>query len=455
MSTVIETAAAATFYLDPHNGSLKHSGSRSEPWPSLQAVLEAGLVSAQKWSTPYAAHSSRVNVNPDAPVKSGDTLVLMSGYHGEIKIHSLLNQDFIHVKAAEGATATASQISIRASSYWRIEGLIVSASFLKVAPSWRTMIDVENHAHHGPSAHIQLIDNTVYTYPDIAHWTREDWINRSKNGIALNAPHSLAKGNTVYNTGNAVQALADYITVSDNRIVNFSVDGLRGLGDNSTYTNNLIANGFKVDENHDDAFQSWSRDGKPVKNVVLEGNQIYWDYYHPNKALRSDFQGIGCFDGIYENWKIRNNLLVVNHWHGITLLGAKNSEIVNNTVVDADDDISKAPRIQIGDRKNGTLSTDNLIRNNLSVIKSDSAGVVADHNQSSRDRDIHFVDHKNLNFELAKNSPARAAGLNVGVPPTDIDGRKRSAQVDIGAFQSKLKPAAPHNLTITIMELDD
>lgn len=449
------SAHAATFYLDPHNGSLKHPGTREKPWPSLQQVLEAGLVSAQKWTTPYATDSARLPVNPDAPIRSGDTLVLLSGYHGEVKIHSLLNKEFIVVKAAPGATATASQISIRASAYWRIEGLVVSASFLKETPTWRTMIDVENHRHHGPSEHIQLVDNTVYTDPDIAQWTREDWTTRSKNGIALNAPHSLAQGNTVYNTGNAVQALADYITIDSNRIVNFSVDGLRGLGDNSRYTNNLIANGFKVDENHDDAFQSWSRNGQPVKNVVLEGNQIYWDYYHPNKALRSDFQAIGCFDGIYENWKIRNNLIVANHYHGITLLGAKNSEIVNNTVVDADDDLSKAPRIQIGDRKNGTLSSGNLIRNNLSDVKIDSAGVLVDHNMSPRDRSVHFVDYKNLNFELAKNSPARAAGGNVSVPDTDIDGRKRSAQVDIGAFQSRLKPAAPHNLKITIIEMDD
>ncbi len=449
------SAHAATFYLDPHNGSLKHPGSREQPWPSLQQVLDAGLVSAQKWTTPYSVNATRVSVNPGAPIKSGDTLVLLSGYHGEVKIHSLLNTDFIVVKAAPGATAMASQISIRSSSYWRIEGLAVSASFLHGTPSWRTMIDVDSHAYHGPSERIELVDNTVYTDPDIAQWTKEDWITRSKNGIKLNAPHSLAQGNTVYNTGNAVQALADFITIDNNRILNFSVDGLRGLGDNSRYTNNLIANGIKVDDNHDDAFQSWSSNGKPVKNVVLEGNQIYWDYYHPNKALRSDFQAIGCFDGIYENWKIRNNLVVANHFHGITLLGAKNSEIVNNTVVDADDDLSRAPRIHIGNHKDGTPSSGNLIRNNLSDVKADSKGSVMDHNMSPRERSRHFVDYKNLNFELAKNSPARDAGVNEKVPDTDIDGRKRSVQVDIGAFQSRLKPAAPRNLTVTIIEMDD
>ncbi len=443
-----EAARAATYYLDPVKGSLKNSGSIDSPWPSLQAVLAANRITARRWTTPYTDASTLRMVNPGAPVKGGDTLVLLEGHHGEIQVQGLINDDYIHIVAADQARATVSRISIVASAYWRIEGLVVSAEFLPDVPAWRTLLDVNSHAHHGPSHHVQLLDNKVFTATDITNWTAGDWVARVKNGISLNAVHSLAKGNQVYNIGIGIQALADNITVENNQIINFSVDGLRGLGNDSTYVDNLIANGFKVDDNHDDGFQSWSRDGKPVKNVILERNRIFWDYYHPNPRLRSDFQGIGCFDGIYENWRVRNNLVVVNDWHGITFLGAVNSEIINNTIVDADDDARKGPRISVGDHKQGTPSRGMLVRNNLSEIKNTSAGVAADHNMPVTDKKAHFVDHGRHNFELKKASRARSAGLGTGAPGVDLQGRQRTGAVDLGAFQYSEKQGAPQNLEI-------
>ena len=48
-------------------------------------------------------------------------------------------------------------------------------------------------------------------------------------------------------------------------------------------------------------------------------------------------QAIGCFDGWFVNWVVENNVIITDHWHGITFLGMRDSRIVNNTVIDLDD----------------------------------------------------------------------------------------------------------------------
>ena len=39
------------------------------------------------------------------------------------------------------------------------------------------------------------------------------------------------------------------------------------------------------------------------------------------------------FDGMYDGVKIRNNVIQASGYHGITITGALNSEVVNNTVL--------------------------------------------------------------------------------------------------------------------------
>ena len=56
--------------------------------------------------------------------------------------------------------------------------------------------------------------------------------------------------------------------------------------------------------------------------------------WHPQQPHRGALQGIGCFDGMFVDWIIENNVIIVDHYHGITLGGARGCRIVNNTVID-------------------------------------------------------------------------------------------------------------------------
>ncbi|GHA00347.1 hypothetical protein GCM10008090_06350 [Arenicella chitinivorans] len=450
LSLLPNVASAATFYIDPATGSTSNDGSQSSPWRTLQEVIEHGLIESQRWNRPYKPGGGKVAHNAGAPVKGGDTLILMSGYHGKIDIHWYQNSRTITVRAGNNQTPTASQLHFQSSARWTVSGLTISPEFGETDES--NLIRVESHSYNGPSSHITITNNTLYSAKQIRNWSVNDWLSRAKSGISVDGEHSVIRHNTISNIGFGITVSADHVTVQHNSVINFSGDALRGLGNYGVFEYNFVANAFKVNSNHDDGFQSWSRDGKPVVGVVLRGNQFHTNSDHPNPALLSTFQGIGCFDGYYNNWIIENNLLAVSHWHGISLYGANNSRIVNNTVVDspAHDNDRMVPWIRLTTHKNGTHGRGNVVRNNIGRLASISTGVSLDHNL---DPLISPSDHSNYqtifrspdsgNYQLTASSPAIGAGSTLLAPAIDITGKPRSGAIDLGAFQHRSAPLTP------------
>ena len=51
--------------------------------------------------------------------------------------------------------------------------------------------------------------------------------------------------------------------------------------------------------------------------MVLRGN-VFVNHENPNQPLRTSMQGIGCFDGCFVNWMVENNVVITDHWHGIS-----------------------------------------------------------------------------------------------------------------------------------------
>ena len=45
-----------------------------------------------------------------------------------------------------------------------------------------------------------------------------------------------------------------------------------------------------------------------VRNVTLRGNR-FLSHTDPAQPLRAAVQGIGCFDGLFENWVIEDNII--------------------------------------------------------------------------------------------------------------------------------------------------
>ncbi len=294
-------------------------------------------------------------------VKGGDHVILESGYYGSIIIRGMAFDRPVHLIAAKGARARIDRLVIGGSVSWRIEGLIVGPE---------TGVESgEPLVHIHDSSDIRLDRLTVASAKDTSDWAPADWRRFARNGIRLTGSDISVSNSFIRNVRHGITSYSDGALVEGNVVELFSGDGIRGLGDNSVYRGNTVSTCVDVDENHDDGFQSWSLDaeGRPgkgvVRNVRVENNLIL-NGEHP---LACRLQGIGLFDGLYEDWVIRENTVIVDHWHGITVMGARRVEIVENTVVDSAPGEPGAPWITITAHKDGRIAEDSTIANNVTL----------------------------------------------------------------------------------------
>lgn len=428
------------FYIDPVNGSPDGDGSADRPWRTLEEVVAADLIETQAYDDlPYDDGDPLVVKNPGAPVTAGDTLILKNGHHGALDLWDAYNDAPITIQAAEGHTPTLAYLSLTSASNWRIKGLTLSPS---TAPSYakHTLFSVVSHGWHGPSHHITIEACQLYSVEDSSSWGVEEWNDLSCTAISMSGEYMTARGNTCRNVNFGITISGNNGVVAENTIENFAGDGLRGLGNDLLFEYNLVKNCYDVNDNHDDGFQSWSiNDDPPRERVILRGNTII-NFEGPDYPLKGSLQGIGCFDGPYVDWVVENNLVIVDHWHGISLYGAVDSRIVNNTVVDADNTEGSIgpPWIRFNDHKDGTPSSGCLIRNNIASSFTTSGNTIEDHNYRLDSDDAIFLDPANHDYHLNEAADAvMDTGSADQAPSIDLEGtaRPQGAGVDPGCYE--------------------
>ncbi|MEM6879509.1 MAG: right-handed parallel beta-helix repeat-containing protein, partial [Bacteroidota bacterium] len=357
---------ASRFYLDPNQGDLANSGTMISPWPSLEEVIDAGYIMSQRYSPlPYNSETSDLIIrNPDGIVGAGDTLILMDGLHGSVFLLGYINQMPITVMGMDGHSPVVEYIHLRACKNWRFENIEVSSEPYGYYLNGRLCF-VESHSWHGPSSHVEILGCEMYSAAE--PWeTAEEWSEKVSSGLYIIGDSVTVLNNVLRNIGFGITATGDYIVASRNRIVNFSGDGMRLLGSHQVFSYNLIKNCYDINENHDDGIQSWAQ----INGIVADDNQLIGNIIintdDTERPLNGPLQGIGCFDGFYNRWRVENNLVLVDHWHGITFLGANDCQIVNNTVIDLTPDMTPgASWIRVADHKNGTASAGCLVANNV------------------------------------------------------------------------------------------
>ena len=430
---VLWSEKLTVFYCDPVAGDMMNDGSSESPWNTLQAVFEAG-----KLFVP------------------GDVIHLRTGYHGE-PVVSGANDGIVTIKPEPGATPMLSSLELDASSsHWDVSGLEISRSHAAEF-SRKTMVVIGG-------SHNVVSNCEIFTVPDISEWTLDDWLTKPSTGVHFSgAAHSRLEGSTILNIsfGISVDGSSSFCVVRGNRVQNFSGDGMRGTGNDLVFEYNYVADNYNIDANHDDGFQSWSSGeggigSGVVYRLTLRGNTIV-ETTDPDRPFRGSLQGVGCFDGMFEDWVVENNVVIVNHWHGISLYGATNCRIINNTVVDQDMNAEPGPTwITIQPHKKYSsattpedkayyLGSGNLLRNNLTtkISGSTSSGEV-DNNREivAAEFDDTFIGYP-FNLRLRAGSPAIDAGTNTGAAKLDADGNIRpldgdgdsDATVDWGAYE--------------------
>ncbi len=435
------TRTGNIFYIDPSAGSMTNDGSSNSPWRTLQEVIENGFIETRDYKNkPAVEGSEMITVNPGAPVKSGDTIVLRNGFHGRLEISGAYNNDYITIMADEGCQPEFSSVFIRSSSKWKISGLTISPTFASVYTD-DTLINLESHNWQGPLRNITIDSCTAYSVTDSSAWTIDDWNSLCPNGITANGEGITIRNNYLKNVNFGISVSGRYALVKGNTIENFAGDGMRGIGNDMFFEYNTVKNCYAVNANHDDGFQSWSlkvNNEPPRERVVLRGNTII-NYVDPAQPFRGTLQGIGLFDGPYIDWVIENNLIIVDHWHGISIYEGHNCRIVNNTVVDINGVTPGPSWIMITDHKDGTLSTGCVIRNNIANSITAAEGVEEDHNFriSFEQYENIFVSPSSFDFHLKPGASVIDTGINLLAPPIDKDGngRANSRTIDPGAYE--------------------
>jgi len=442
IALTVSTAQAATFYCDPVNGSMSGDGSAGDPWSTLAEVIAANKIESMKPAAyPYVYGDPLVAFNVGAPVQPGDTLVLLSGDHGEVYAQGYFNPDWITIEAASGHTPVVRRFQFRGGCKWRIDGVTVSQEPYGT-PGTITAVNFENHGWHGPTYDCILANCHIYGVDDTSTYTANDWLTTTPgSGVSSGGPRNIIRYNTIRNIQLGVNVGGDDSVIEYNVVTGIAHDGFRSSGDRIVWQYNHLSDFVDVDANHDDIIQLYRGGEVPHDSVEIRGN--YFDgRMIPGRPLTTSPQGVGCFDGPYVDCIVENNIVLTAHYHGISLYGSDGSTIINNTVLDPSRNYPAWISVP--------NSTDTVVRNNLSYSIPDADeenGIVVDHNIELTDAlsDQIFVDWEDGDVHLLADGPAVDAGSATLAPSTDIEGvsRPQGDGYDIGAYEYESANAAP------------
>ncbi|MBK8453625.1 MAG: N-acetylmuramoyl-L-alanine amidase [Thiofilum sp.] len=172
-----------------------------------------------------------------------------------------------------------------------------------------------------------------------AQWQPRDWRTKAKKGIIVAGENCLISKNAITNVRVGIEALAANTKIVDNKIHNFCDDGIRPLADGCSVTNNDIRYAKNSQENnHCDAIQMWKYKAADLNTSILKGITINNNtIYNITPSYPDDItffmQGIVCFNGRLQDSVIKDNLIINDHEHGISVRNARNCQIIGNKIL--------------------------------------------------------------------------------------------------------------------------
>ena len=461
-----------SFYVDPNHGSMAGDGSRAHPWHTLAEVFDVKRGLVANASATFIAGLGIVKPRPDAPIRSGDTIYLMSGNHGNILLqgnfgtdsflYGYNNTDFVIVAAAPGQTPVISQMTLKGVNKWVFRGITFES--LQNVPSnkgqpFTNKIPGTNDyfliAMAGPNSNVVFENDLFQSQSDTSRWTIGDWLSKRVSGLTAVGGKCLSiTGNRFQNIGFAIGSQrGTNVLIQGNVINRFTDDGIDFGSNNMDIDHNQITN--SIDDG--DGFHQDGMQGQPYGNVPVSEVHITSNYVvNQTEPLVSpaNLQGIDAFDGVWNRVRILNNVVITNAYHGITFYGVDDIWVVNNTVL-----ASGGPNtwININPSKSGAASQKASVRNNLATFFAINATpAYVDHNMvvtvnpntirnfkasgaiataMNPASVLETFDPTSFRYDLRlRQSPAVALGGRAIAPSVDIRGLSRTKAIDLGAF---------------------
>lgn len=357
---VARLSCAATYYADPEKGSPDNDGSAAAPWRTLEEAVKGGKL---------------------AKLKGGDTLLLASGKHGDVRIDGN-NDEFITIAAGKDQTPQLSRFEIGEGRKWLVKGLTVSPAFGK--PYKGTILSI---GERGESSELVVEDCFVYTAEDSSKWSIEDWM-KANSGVWLGRHGTkLTLRNTyVLNTRFGINLCSPDSLCEGCIVTNFSGDGMRVTRDGITVQYCVVKNAYVSqkdgDDNHDDAIQCFlfNKGTGTVRNVTIRGN-ILINREDDKQPFQNTLQAIGFFDGPLIDFLVEKNVVLTVHWHGVSLYDAQNCKILDNACYTRWKDEKPRPWVMLGSKQGEAKG--NTVKGNMACsfnFKADPA-VTAENNE--------------------------------------------------------------------------
>ncbi len=451
---IINTATAATYYLDAANGSDSNPGTSAQPWKTLARAYDSNTL------TP--------NVEP------GDTVYLKDGNYGAYSEPLTTSRsNWITYKAATGHTPQFTYISIthspdKGNSYLRFKGITVQTREADEA-----VVGTDGYIKLNNSAYIEFEDinlighgylNDSVNVKGFALW-HSDYIKLTNCMVTgIDTEHFGAFRSGIYSDTCAnVEVLGCSITrcfdavrisgsqwvIQNNHIYNLDNDGILINECNTVLiAYNHIHNLTRPNDSNSSSLDLIQAQNVPSHNITIRGNICH----------DSDAQGFFINPTTASTYLIENNLLyntgrVVPTCHTVQVQGISGLVFRNNTV----------DGFVVSEKPTGITSfTGNIIK--TLDLYTDNGNVTVNYENSNVVRSwwIHMTNHakgvssvtlqsdaefyglfsnaKSGNYQLANGSRAINICDPANSPLSDILGHSRDSSPDAGCYEYVSSP---------------
>ncbi len=370
------------------------------------AVGEANLSYTQtivksKGAITYASTAKQLDraIKKHAKDRKPLTIFLNTGDYGNYKIENHSNLTFV---PTAGQYPIFRSITISNSNNINLFSLHIISEKKEGEKAFYVKIDKN-------SSNINVSNCQIEAAYETETWEPTDWKTKAANGIYSEASNCIFSNNLIRHIHHGIETKGDNCRVSNNIIIRFGGDAIRNTGNNNVFDSNYLADALVDDYaqkggNHDDLFQAWTFD-KPISNLIIKNNIAINCTDTTNHLQSKNVQGIACFDGFEENWLIENNLVIIEHPHGIALFGANNCVIKNNKVIYNPFQkyhFESLPWIMIHAHKDGRKSHNNLINNNITSVievKDKASTTIKNNILTSKPFTRFFQDYPNWIFD--------------------------------------------------------
>jgi hypothetical protein len=394
------------------------------------------VLSAAQTFTSFAA------LMQSGKVKGGDRVYLLDGYHGAMVVTGQQYTTPVLITAMPGQVAQVDGITVRSSKNIVFQGLKVWAS----SNTNGLIAEVRSYPDTSDLTFSNLDVRAVVTSTNYRQWTVTDWNTYQRSGFLIDGTRQTVARNRVTGVYNGILMMGTDALMEENIIDGFAGDAMRALGDNSIVRRNKVQNCHQINASHTDGFQTWSSGPGGIgtgtlRNLTIEDNKIF-EFVGTRSPIACKLQGLSMFDGMYDGFVIRNNLIATTAYHGITMGGALNSTIVNNTVIHAQGLAGSYPWIRVSNHKNGTPSQNVVVANNLvtsnKVVSNAARNISETNNIVVTNASAEFNSVGNRDFTRRGGAKAIDAGALAKAPATDIAGnpRPKGKAPDAGAYEN-------------------